>query len=220
MADRDRKNNDKIFEVIKQLEDLVERSKPSPLSASKININKEELLSLIRELRMKAPDEIQRYRKMLDNKNAIMADAEKKAEKMLQETRLNMQNLIDDHEIVQQALAEADEIMADATNQANEMLQQAQRESDMIRKSAVRYMADNLNKLQSLIDGTMNNFDTRFRGMLSTMEKYSALVKENKDELLGKTEPENQQGQNSMQSQEAAVNMQQPQVQISDSDFE
>lgn len=66
MADKSRKKPDKIFEIIKEIEDLVEKSKTSPLSQSKIVVNKEEIQSLLRELRMKAPDEIERYRKMLD----------------------------------------------------------------------------------------------------------------------------------------------------------
>lgn len=225
MADRDRKNNDKINDIIKDLEDLVEKSKPSPLSSSKIVVNKEELLSLIRELRMKAPDEIKRYRKMLENKDAIMADAENRAEKMLEEARLNIQNLVDEHEIVQQALAEADEIMADATNQANELMYQAQRESEMMHKGAVKYMADNLNKLQALIDGTMNNFETRYRGMMNTMEKYSALVKENKEELMERNEDksdhanESDQTQQVVQQQNKSAASGQQDVQVSETDF-
>ena len=220
MADKSRKKPDKIFEIIKEIEDLVEKSKTSPLSQSKIVVNKEEIQSLLRELRMKAPDEIERYRKMLDNRDAIMADAENKAEKMIEEARMNIQNLVDEHEIVQQALAEADKIMADANHQAEELLYNAQKEADMMHRGAVRYMAENLNRLQSLIDGTMNNFDNRFRGMMNTMEKYSALVKENKDELLGRTEVREELQPEPVNQESEAPLEEASDIQISDNDFE
>lgn len=222
MAERSRKSNDKIYDIIKEIEDLVEKSKPSGLSQSKIVVNKEELSSLVRELRMKAPDEIERYRKMLDNRDAIIADAEKRAEKMMEEARLNIQNLVEEHEIVQQALVEADNIMADATNQSNEMLYQAQREVDMMHRNTIKYMSENLNKLQRIIDSTMTNFDNRFQGMMSTMEKYSALVKENRDELLGRNEPAQQQQpeQINVPAEEAAVAQEDIAIQVSDLDFE
>lgn len=221
-----KKAKSKILELIKELEDFVEKSKPSALSNSKIVVSKEELLSIIRELRMKTPDEIERYSRMLDNRDAIIADAEKKAEKIIEEARYNVQNLIDEHEIVQQALEEADRIMADATNQANELMYQTQRETDMMKRSTVRYMVENLTKLQNLIDSTMNSFDNRFKGMMSTLDKYSALVKENKDELLGRNEePQPEEEVAAADAQEESFEMeyneqQQVEVQVSDSDFE
>lgn len=188
MSDRNRKNTDKILEIIKEIEDLVEKSKPSPLSQTKIVVSREDLLSLIRELRMKTPSEIERYRKMLENRDAIIEDAERKAERMLEEARMNIQNLVDENEIVQQALYEADKIMEDANYQRDEMLRQAEREAQMIHRGAMKYMAENLTKLQNIIDGTMNSFDGRFRSMMTTMERYSELVRENKDELLGRNQ--------------------------------
>ena len=42
---------------------------------------------LLRELRMKTPDEIKRYQKIIANKDAILADARTKAESMLEEAQ-------------------------------------------------------------------------------------------------------------------------------------
>ena len=96
----------------------------------------------------------------------------------------------------------------------------AQKEADMMHRGAVRYMAENLNRLQSLIDGTMNNFDNRFRGMMNTMEKYSALVKENKDELLGRTEVREELQPEPVNQESEAPLEEASDIQISDNDFE
>lgn len=218
-----KKNTSRIEDIIKDMEDLIETSKQSTLSPSKIVVNKEDLLVLVRELRMKAPEEIKRYRRMLDNHDAIMADAQAKADKMMEEAKMNIQNLVDEHEIVQQALQEADTIMADANAQANELLYQAKKESDMMHRGAVRYMAENLTKMQNLVDSTMNSFDARYRSMMTTMEKYSAILKENKAELLGIEEKPAQapKAEKGVSMPAEAVNTRKGEaVKVSDADYE
>lgn len=190
MADKNHRSDSRILELIKELQDMVETSKPSPLSASKIVINKDAFLSAIRELEMKAPVEIERYRKMLENRDAIIADAQAKADKIVEEAQMSIQNMVDEHEIVQMALEEADNIVADATAQANELLYEANKEAEMMRRSSTRYMIENLTKMQNIVNGTMTNFDSRYRAMMNTMEKYAELLKDNKEELLGKKEPQ------------------------------
>lgn len=218
MAANDNKNLSRIESIIDDMERLVEHSKPSALSQTKIIVNKGELLELIRELRMKAPEEIKRYRKMMENRDAIIANANERAKNMMTEAEENISNLIQDHEIVQQALSEADNIMDDANRQANQLVYEAEREAEVIRKGSMRYMIENLTKLQNLIDSTMSGVDSRYKSMMSAMEKYSALIKENKDEIYG-TQKEAQ------PSQEPAV---QPEinpeedlrVEVNPSDFE
>ena len=52
----------------------------SHLSTTKIVVNKEEIEELLRELRLKTPDEIKRYQKIISNKDAILEDAQAKAD--------------------------------------------------------------------------------------------------------------------------------------------
>lgn len=81
-------------------------------------MNKEELEELLRELRMKTPDEIKRYQKIINNKEAILNDAREKAEALINEATVHTSELINEHEIMQQAYAQANEIVNLATLQA------------------------------------------------------------------------------------------------------
>ena len=54
----------RIEQIIDEIEQFVESCKYYPLSQTKIVVNKEEIEELLRELRMKTPDEIKRYRMM------------------------------------------------------------------------------------------------------------------------------------------------------------
>ena len=65
----------KIEEMIEAIEEYIENCKPVPLSSNKIIVEKDAIEELIRELRLKTPDEIKKYQKIISNKDAILADA-------------------------------------------------------------------------------------------------------------------------------------------------
>ena len=70
----------RMEQIIEEIEEYVDHCKPAPLSSGKILVNKEELMELISELRSKTPEEIKRYQKIISNKEAILADAQAKAD--------------------------------------------------------------------------------------------------------------------------------------------
>ena len=65
----------RIEQIIQEIEEYVDSCKFQPLSTTKIVVNKEEIEELLRELRLKTPDEIKRYQKIISNKDAILEDA-------------------------------------------------------------------------------------------------------------------------------------------------
>ena len=70
----------RIEQLIDEIEDYIESCKPKFMSSTEIIVNKDEIDELLRELRMKTPDEIKRYQKIISNKEAILNDAKAKAE--------------------------------------------------------------------------------------------------------------------------------------------
>ena len=73
----------RIEQIITEIEDYIDSCKFQPLSNTKILVNKEEIEELLRELRLKTPDEIKRYQKIISNKEAILADAQAKADAII-----------------------------------------------------------------------------------------------------------------------------------------
>ena len=73
----------KIEQLIDEIEDYIASCKYQTLSNSKIIVNKEEIDSLLRELKMKTPEEIKRYQKIISNKEAILNDAREKASALI-----------------------------------------------------------------------------------------------------------------------------------------
>ena len=112
----------RIEQIIEEIEEFVESCKYQPLSTTKIVVNKEELEELLRELRLKTPDEIKRYQKIISNKDAILADAQAKSDSLIAEAQAKTKEMVSQHEIMQQAYAQANETIANANKQAQQIL--------------------------------------------------------------------------------------------------
>ena len=75
----------RIEQLIDEIEEFVESCKPQPFSQTKIIVPKDELFELLTELRLKTPDEIKRYQKIIANKDKIINDAQAQAERKKQQ---------------------------------------------------------------------------------------------------------------------------------------
>ena len=72
------KENDKmsrIEQLISEIEEYIDSCKFQALSNSKIIVNKEEMEELLVELRMRIPDEIKKYQKIISQQETILSDA-------------------------------------------------------------------------------------------------------------------------------------------------
>ena len=92
----------RIEQIIEEIEEYIDSCNYSPLSKKNIIVNKEEIEELLRELRMKTPEEIKRYQKMLTNRDAILADAQEKAEVIINQANLQLSEMVSEQEIMKQ----------------------------------------------------------------------------------------------------------------------
>ena len=75
--------NSRIEQIITEIEDYIDNCRFQPLSKTNIVVNKDEIEELLTELRLKTPDEIKKYQKIIANRDAILVDAKQKADTML-----------------------------------------------------------------------------------------------------------------------------------------
>lgn len=173
----------RIEQLIDEIEEYVEGCKYQPLSNTKIIVNKEAIDELIRELRMKTPDEIKRYQKIITNKEAILSDARMKAEALINEATIHTNELINEHEIMQQAYAQANEVVTLATHQAQEILDTATVEANSVRGAAMQYTDEILANLENLLSQTMNSTTAHYDSFINNLNVYADVVRTNRMEL-------------------------------------
>lgn len=173
----------RIEQLIDEIEEYIDSCKYQPLSNTKIIVNKEEIDELLRELRMKTPDEIKRYQKIISNKEAILNDARTKAEALINEATVHTNELINEHEIMQQAYAQANEVVTLATHQAQEILDNATIEANNVRAAAMQYTDEMLANLENLMAQTVNMTASHYESFVNNMNGYMEIVRTNRAEL-------------------------------------
>ena len=173
----------RIESIINEIEDYISSCKPLPLSSTKIAVNKEELDELIRELRLKTPDEIKKYQKLISNKEAILADARDQAERMIRDAQVHTETLINEHEIMQRAVEQANAVIADASAKAQQIVDKAVDDANNIRLGAIQYTDDMLANLQMIIEHSLENNKSKYDALMNSLNKDLNIVVSNRKEL-------------------------------------
>lgn len=173
----------RIEQLIDELEEYIESCKPKFMSNSEIIVNKDEIDELLRELRMKTPDEIKRYQKIISNKEAILNDARAKAEALINEATIHTNELISEHEIMQQAYAQANEVVTQAAQQAQEILDKATMEANDLRMQAAQYTEDRLAELENIIVSALQASNSNFTTLIGSLNQYKELIQSNRRAL-------------------------------------
>lgn len=189
----------RIEQLISEIEEYIDSCKYQPLSNTKILVNKEELEELLVELRLRVPDEIKQYQKIISNQDAILAEARSQADAILAEATAHTDELVNEHEIMQKAYAQANEIIeqaqahADAimeqvNAQAQEVVDGAVIDANNIREGSIKYTDDMLKSLQTIITHSMEGAQGRFDAFMNSMQSSYDIVSSNRSELVGSVE--------------------------------
>jgi len=128
-----------ILTVLETLEDLVERSSGVPFSG-KCLIDREEVLEIIKEIRLKLPDDIKQAKWVKEERQRILLEAQKEANNILKDAENKIASLVDEHEITKKAYEQCNEIVASAQKNARE-----------VRLGAREYADSVLNKVQEIL---------------------------------------------------------------------
>ena len=177
----------RIEQIIEEIEEYVDSCKYQPLSTTKIVVNKEEIEELLRELRLKTPDEIKRYQKIISNKDAILEDAQTKADALIADAQNKAQELVTQHEIMQKAYAQANETINAANRQAQEILDSATQDANSIRLSAITYTDDMMANIGSVLTQTLEDAGGKYKGFIDALQACMDVVNHNRQELAPQT---------------------------------
>ena len=182
----------RIEQIIDEIEEYIDGCKYQALSSTKIIVNKDEMEELLNELRTKTPEEIKRYQKIISNKEAILADAQAKADAIIAKAQVKTDELVSEHQIMQQAYAQANEVVMIATKQAQEILDNATNEANGIRMGAVSYTDEQLKGIEDILTHSIDTSKARYEHLIGSLQEYLDVVSRNRAELFQSEEEEQQ----------------------------
>ncbi len=169
-----------VMLLLDALEDILEKAPNLPLS-SRSMINKEELQEIVKDIRIKLPDEIKQAQWIKEERQKILIEAKKEAESLRKECEERLQKIKDERQrILAEAEKEAEilkkeadkrvqdlidesDIMKRANEQAKEVIIAAQIDAKKIRLGSKAYADDLLSELEkhavNIIETIKNNRD-------------------------------------------------------------
>lgn len=151
-----------IVQLIEEMEDIVDEASSVPFS-SKVMVDKEEVLGLLREMGENLPDEIRQAQwtntekdRIIEEANRdaqnIITQANKEAERIGQEAQARFEGLVSEHDVTVEAQNRAEEITAQAENNAR-----------MLKTQSIQYIDEILatteEKIKSILDELEANRD-------------------------------------------------------------
>ena len=187
----------RIEQLIEDIYEFVESCRMQPLSSTKVIVPKDELYDLLDELRLRTPDEIKRYQKIISNRDAIIADAEEKSETIQQQSREKAKELLNEHEIMQQAYYQANEMIIQASDEVERMRREAAEEADQIRTGALVYSNDVLTEVEHVLANAFDTAVSKYDGFVGTLKNNLEIINNNKRELHEQLYPQENLGSNS-----------------------
>ena len=126
-----------ILHLIDQLEALLNEGSHPPLVGKRVLLDEQRAWEIIDQMRVSIPDEVKKAKRINQERDRIIAQANEEATRIVELGRDEAQLMAADHEIAKQAQARAQTIV-----------ERAQREADALKADADDYTIQVLSKLE------------------------------------------------------------------------
>lgn len=101
-----------VFDILEELDDMLDNAKASPFTAHKIVVDGDRLRELINDIRLAMPKEMKRAQTIDYDCERIMKEANESAENIIHSAEERAKTLVAEHAIVEEAKQRAHEILA------------------------------------------------------------------------------------------------------------
>ncbi|HLG64275.1 MAG TPA: hypothetical protein VKY19_20190 [Ktedonosporobacter sp.] len=136
-----------ILYLVDRLENLIASSRKMPL-LNQIIIKEGELFGIVDQMRTSIPDEIKQARRIIQDKERIIAQAQADAASILARAREETERVMNREGLLQAAEERSQELVQQANRQAQDMLRQAEEYSERLKVEADGYVIETLRALR------------------------------------------------------------------------
>lgn len=136
-----------VQERLDELTVMVEDAKSMPLSASCV-LNRAQLLDIIEEIRQLLPESVYRADELLADRESVVQDGRREADRILEQARAQSDRLVSEHEVYLAAVAES-----------NALREETQRETARMRQETDDYIDAKLATFEITLQKTLQTVD-------------------------------------------------------------
>ena len=172
-----------VEEMIEEIEVFIDGCKYQPLSNNKIVVPKDELDRMLSELKLKLPSEIERCKKIMRNKEAILASARTRSDAIISESVNEANRLVETNHITELANSRANEILDSARAEAQQILVDAKAEATEVRMGAMLYTKDKITSIKEFMKATLESEKENYRNLIDSLENGLVTLDTNLNEV-------------------------------------
>jgi len=110
-----------VLVLIDTLDDLVHNAKPIPLT-DQVRVDKEGIYDILDQIRATIPEEIKQARWIVKERQEMLTEAKREAERIVKEARERQARLISEEEVTKHAERSAEDIIEDVRGREREIL--------------------------------------------------------------------------------------------------
>ncbi len=162
---------DSVMDLLDVLEDTIESSRAIPFS-SKVAIDKNEMFDIIKDIRIFLPNEIKQSKWVMEERDKILADAQKEAEEIIKDAEHKIMKMVDETEIYKRAKQESEELIESSKQTSREM-----------RLGAMEYADGILEQLQNKMQETFDEFKVQSNVIEGFYTQLTDMIYKNRQEL-------------------------------------
>lgn len=113
-----------IQHLVDRLEDLIDEGRHF-FGTKYTMVDEERALEIIDQMRISIPEEIEKAARILQQRDRVLAEANEEAARIVQQARHQSENMVDGHQMVQQAKVRAGHVMEQAKLEAQKITGEA-----------------------------------------------------------------------------------------------
>jgi cell division septum initiation protein DivIVA len=176
-----------ILYLIDRLDNLIASSRRMPL-LNQIMLKEGDILSIIDQMRASIPDEVKQARRVIQEKDRILSQAQAEASNLLTQARLESERALEREGLLEAAEARSQEIIQQAKERSQAVLRHAEEEADRLKIEADSYVTESLRSLrehllsiETDVGRTIMSIERGLETMETTPEEPEALDETDED---------------------------------------
>jgi len=145
-----------VLYLLDQLEEVLGAGSRLPMT-SRTLVDEQEILDILDQIRVSIPDELTAARRLTQDRDQIMADAQAQAERILREADVEAANRVAEHSLVGTAELRAADIEDRALHQAAEV----RHEADAYAQRVLQKLREQIAQVAQTVDRGLAELQTR-----------------------------------------------------------
>ena len=168
-----------VEEILTEIDVFIDNCKSQPFSSNNIIVPRNELEDMLNELKLKLPNEIERSKKIMRNKESILATARSRSDKIINESVAEANKLVEQNRITQLANERADEIIDSANAEADRIVEDAKAEAEEIRLAALDYTKDKVSGIRDFLAASLAADKENYKNLVEALEDQVITLEDN-----------------------------------------